>query len=64
MAGGGGELINNLLVEDQAKAQDDENLDEEHESVSEAQEKLEEVCISIWKLNQYFHLKHDSQFHL
>ena len=35
-------------AEDQAKAQDDEKLDEEHESVSEGQEKLEEVCIPIW----------------
>jgi hypothetical protein len=28
-------------------SQDDDKIDEEHESVSEAQEELEEVCISI-----------------
>ena len=43
---GKGKLDEQSLAKDQAKVQDDEKLDEEHESMSEAQEELEEVCVS------------------
>ena len=57
---GSGDLDEQSLTKDQAKVQNHEKLDEEHESMSGAQEEWEEsMCLS---LNQYFSLKHDSQF--
>ena len=41
-----GDLDKQSLSRDIAKVQADEKLDEEHESMSEAQEELEEVCVS------------------
>jgi hypothetical protein len=45
---GRGDLDEQSWGKDQAKVQNDEKLDEEHEWMPEAREEWEEVCISIW----------------